>query len=371
MIDVVGYFGSMLSYATVASEVARALRAAELLGMVSNLDAEWHPRMEDLRPTEIRERGSHTIVFAPPNHYVDGYAAIYGRTRSALFACPNTDRLAKEHAETCVKFGQIFVPSAWCEDVVQRYAVTSCAVREQPETTILPLGVSPAFCADEEVLLHRESGLTAGMQQALHLSTDRAWPGRKGTSELLDAWRILVERNPRLTWRLVLSVPPPLLLPATLTVADLLLSERVDVVGTPDRGISDTDLETMYSDSDMIIAPSRCEGFGMMILAAIINRCPLVTTYNTGHVDFLSEVDEGWLGVPTPHMEALYGEEGLAPVVEPRVLANTIEVAMNVNVRRRMIGALASSGQPSDWGTWPWATELWVERIQQWIEETA
>jgi glycosyltransferase involved in cell wall biosynthesis len=367
MIDVVGHFGSLLSYATVASEVARALRAAELLGDVSNLDADWHPQLQDLRQT-ADERSSHVLVFAVPNHYLDGYTGIYGRERAALFASPNTDRLAKEHAETCAKFGRIIVPSAWCEDVVAR----SLPPNGSPEIVTVPLGVSPLFCANKALDLGRQMrDGSREKRRALHLSTDRFWPGRKGTEELLAAWRRLVDGDPDLSWRLTVSVPPPLVLPATLTVADMELSDHVEVAPTPERGMSDAELAALYADADLIIAPSRCEGFGMMILAAVVNHCPLVTTYNTGHADFLADVD-GWLGIPTSHNAPLSGEAGLAPIVEPGVLANTIRGAMVYLVRQQMISAVERdlSELEDGWGTWPWATTQWVEYLAQWAKET-
>jgi glycosyltransferase involved in cell wall biosynthesis len=367
VIDVVGHFGSLLSYATVASEVARALREAELLGDVSNLDADWYPQLQDLRQT-ADQRSSHVLVFAVPNHYLDGYPGIYGRERAALFVSPNTDQLAKEHAETCAKFGRIIVPSAWCEDVV----ASSLRSNGSSEVVTVPLGVSPLFCANKALDMDRR--MRDGCREkrrALHLSTDRFWPGRKGTEELLAAWRRLVDGDPDLSWQLTVSVPPPLVLPATLTVADMGLSDHVEVASTPEHGMSDTELAGLYADADIIIAPSRCEGFGMMILAAILNHCPLVTTYNTGHADFLANID-GWLGIPTSHSAPLSGEVGLAPVVESGVLSNTIRSAMVYIVREQMISAVKRDLSELDegWGTWPWATARWVAYLTQWVEET-
>lgn len=367
LIDVVGHFGTTFSYATVASRVAGALRDAKLLGSVSNLDPGWHPAHERFRGGP-RPRATHVALFTPPNHYVDAYPELYGRDRSAIFMSPNTDKLASEHAETCAQFGLAMVPSQWCETVVANAA---------PEVPVarLPLGVDASYAADRisrQRRLRRRAD-PGGMCRVLHLSSDQAWPGRKGTQELLLAWEALhrsgLPRSPTLA--LDLHVPPALRTDAEYLIRDLGIDETVTVLVGKERG-AEGELLALLDDADLLVAPSRCEGFGMMFLASLVAGVPLACTYNTGQVDFLID-RPGWIGVPSHGAEPLFGEEGNAPVIDAVALATTLSVAVQAEARVAMVSPLVTWSLREDpaWGTWDVALKEWVERLQLWMEETA
>jgi glycosyltransferase involved in cell wall biosynthesis len=365
LIDIVGHFGTTFSYATVASRVARALRAEGLLGSVANLDAEWHGAHEDLlraAPLGRAESGSHVVLFTPPNHYVDVYADLYGRDQSAIFMSPNTDRLAPEHAETCRRFGLALVPSAWCEATVRRDVAT--------RTALLPLGVAPVYAesrrARQDHLRWRASHEEGC--RVLHFSTDQAWPGRKGTEELLRAWASLQgdwtdTRGSRLT----VHAPPALRTDIEYLVRDLGIDDTVNVIVGSLRG-SEDDLLALLDRADLVVAPSRCEGFGLMFLSALVAGVPLLGTYSTGQVDFLSQ-RSGWLGVAAHGAEPLFGEDGDAPVVDVASLVAALRVVLQPEARMAM--TVPRQGEDERWGTWPLALEQWVERLKEWAEETA
>lgn len=370
LIDVVGYFGTTFSYATVASNVARGLRDAGLLGQVLNLDPQWHSSYADLR-RDATQPGSHVILFTLAHHYMDAFAERYGQDKSAIFASPNTDSIDAEYAETYDKFGLVFVPSRWCEDVVRRTV-------KQADCTLVPLGVDPIYLRNRLPVWHRNlTGL-----RLLHFSTDQAWPGRKGTEELFFAFASLVEHEPsdvRDTRAAVLRahIPRALLLEATRLVRTLEIESRVELVPCPERGADQAELAVEMFGADMVIAPSRCEGYGMMLQAALVAGVPLVCTYNTGHVDFLRESD-GWIGVPTFDWAPMFGEGGSAPVVERQVLTQTLQAARAALPtmhdvmweRRREItrdqAVLKHSREYQS--TWPVVQLQWVERIREWVE---
>lgn len=373
LIDIVGHFGTTFSYATVGSRVARALRSAELLGSVENLDPEWHPSMEDLRGDLLDARkGRHLLLFAPPNHYQDVWPKVYGRERSAIFMSPNTDTLADEHVSLCSEFGLAMTPSQWCETVVRRHVPGQ-------ETALLPLGVDSAYAKHrarhfDELCegIARECPSDPRQRPGehrtcvLHMSTDQSLPGRKGTEELLKAWSILQEGPlSGSSAQLLLHVPPALNVTVSYLVRDLGIYESVDVENGSLRGGGDAELIKLMRRADLVVAPSRCEGFGMIFLAALVLGTPLLCTYATGQADFLSG-SSGWLGVPTARVDSMVGEEGNAPVVDPSVLATSLLVAMQPQTRRLLLQSAHYSD--SAWGTWEAALPLWVDRLKRWTE---
>jgi glycosyltransferase involved in cell wall biosynthesis len=366
LIDLVGHFGTTFSYATVASNVARGLRDAGLLGQVLNLDPQWHDSYSDLR-RDPAVAGSHVLLFTLAHHYMDAFSIRYGRDKSAIFVSPNTDTLDAEYAETCEKFGLVFVPSRWCESVVQR------AVK-QTDCALLPLGVESIYLRNRLPMWRRNPESPIRM---LHFSTDQMWPSRKGTEELFFAFADLLEHEAGTVLILRAHLPRALLLEATRLVRSLEIEQRVELVVAPERGADHAELALEMFSADMVVAPSRCEGYGMMLQAALVAGIPLVCTYNTGHCDFLREFD-GWVGVPTFDWAPIFGEGGMAPVVERRALVQTLRLARaalpvmhDAAYRRRGEitrdeSVLKHSREYQS--TWPVVQLQWVERIREWME---
>jgi len=373
VIDLYSHYGTRYSYATIASVLGRALRDAGMLGGVYNLDSEWHTDYADLQAVGAVARSSHMIAIAAPNHYIGDILAYYPREQAALFVSQNTDTLVKEHVETISLFGHVLVPSTWCLRVVEQ------GLMELPDAPdvllhVLPLGV------DESFIGARKHSPYAGEEQqirALHLTTDQCWPGRKGTEELLAAWALLVRRTSALALIDTTVLEPPALTihaPQALErdllyrIADLDLMAYVTLIVDEERGVPATRLADLYHEHDVVILPSRCEGFGMMILATLVAGVPLITTYVTGQTDFLSQRN-GWLSVPTFSTGDMAYEGGSAPVVEAPMLANVLEFALSWPVLER----LASLCEPGDdWGTWRDAMGVWIDRLRTWTtEETA
>lgn len=355
-IDIIGHFGTTLSYATVGSRVARALRDADLLGTVSNLDASWAPSMLDLTK-QPQAKSSRCIVFAGSRHYMDAFVDAYGGAdHTAIFMSPNTDRLGKEYAETCSKFGVAIVPSMWCQRVVMGSASPGRVSR-------LPLGVDALYFKDD--LYNHDKRV------AWHFTTDQALPGRKGTHELLQAWKLLQDNETRAAapeWSLVIHAPLSIAPQIHYAAADLGLTESVSVVSAERLGSSDEALSGLVHRADMIVQPSRCEGFGMMMLAAVAARVPLVTTAITGQTDFLYDFP-CWLGVPTDAPDRIAFEDGLAPVVAPEALARTLWAAREWQSEAFFATGLTDRTPAQK--RWEWSVVLreWVEWAQAWVEE--
>lgn len=372
MIDVYSHFGTRYSYATIASEVCRALHVVGLLRGVYNLDSDWHADFADLKQIGAQPRASHMLVIAAPNHYIADLVACYDRQRSALFVSPNTDEMAKEHIETVAAFGQAIVTSFWCRQTVQRGLF---AHDKDVWLVTLPLGVDDSFVGVGNSP-GREPPNAMRPVRALHLTTDTCWPGRKGTEELLEAWAAVVEHRAPMArsggWNAqpvpLLTVHAPQALERDLLyrVADHGIQDYVTIL-VEERGTEAKKLSALYAEHDVVVLPSRCEGFGMMILAALVARVPLLTTYVTGQVDFLAGRG-GWLAVPTSRTAEIAFEAGMAPFIEVSELAHLLEFALDESVLARLRLGAAENGK--DWGTWSSVLPLWVEHLNQWMKES-
>lgn len=369
-VDIVGHFGSRYSYATVASRVARGLRDAGLLGTCFNVDEEWHADYADLNSSN-HEIHSHVILFTAPYRYYEIYAERYGRDRAALYGSPNTDSLSDEHREAFERFGCVFVPSTWCADVI-RGAVPGARVEA------VPLGVDDWYVSMRGNPLPIDEYPTF-----LHLSTDHSWPGRKGTEELIEAW-YMAKRAGMLPGRLIVHVPRPIHGAAEMLRRDMAKqyqvvekqSDTITVQSTPKRGSSEDELLSLYRSAHIVVIPSRCEGFGMMMLGSLVAGVPLVAPYATGQVDFLREMP-GWLGVPVWDADKLAFEEGTAPIIDPKLLANTLSVAALDDTYSTLVEQLVRFHRSDEaldgglqMGTWSWAKAKWVERVEEWVKET-
>jgi glycosyltransferase involved in cell wall biosynthesis len=351
MILVAGHFGTLYSYATVAGRVAEALRAQDLLAGCQNLDFGWHPRWASLNGPV--EGATHVLLIAAPNHYVSGYGQMFGRERAAIFVSPNTDRLADEHAETISKFSLAIAPSRFCAETTAR----QCDVNFM---TVLPLG-SP-------VMRRKKVFQNGDYVHAVHFTSDQAWPSRKGTEVLLKAWAHL---RPGVNATLTVHGPPSLRKDALYAIADLGIDETVTYEPSASHGTSDEELTALYDHADLIVAPSRSEGFGMMILGALVAGVPLLTTCNTGHAEFLKLRPGAWLPIPTPRDGPLAFEEGNAPVVEYETLAEMLSLALTPFARDwTSKGPGIGEAKEPGWGSWETATAKWVERLKEWMEET-
>lgn len=379
VIDLVGHFGTTFSYATVASRVAEYLMANAKLGRIVNLDPGWHVAHERLRlHTEAlaNAQGSHVFVIAAPEEYLTHFVRMYGRQRAALFVSPNTDSFAPEHAEVCQAFGLAVAPSVWCAASVNVALLALDGGSGPTHVSVAPLGVDERLLEGRDATIERLSTRVRSRPRVLHMSTDQLWPGRKGTEALLEAWWILSHQSGGASADLVLHVPPALRAVALRMVRDLEIDESVEVMCGATYGEEGRSLLDAIQGADLVVAPSRCEGFGIMLLSTLVAGVPLLTTYVTGQRDFL-RLCGGWLGIPTDTSQPLVGEMGFAPALDPRVLADHLRVALQPEVRLQLLdtlargpGALGGSGAfGGSWEayTWPVAAQMFGELLIEWF----
>lgn len=360
LIHVVGHFGTRFSYATVAANICRALKNEGLLGYVHNMDPSWHESFLDLN---IDERPcSHVLLFTAPHEYFGIYAERFGRERSAIYASPNTATLADEHARLMSKFGRVIVPSSYCAQTVRMHA--------EAEVIELPLGVDAAYAVDREERMQRLKDRIRQPPTFVHLSTDQSWPGRKGTEELIDAWE-RATREMSCCGKLLLHVPQGLYGAVEMMCRDVGRGrrdflDRFEVRKPATKGSHVDELVSLYDEADVMVLSSRCEGYGLMIQAALVAGVPMVTTCATGQVDFLLGRAGAWLGVPTPFHGPIAYEEGTAPLIEADVLAACLKFAAEPGVRHTMISQMDFDVSMDMWDA---SAKVWMNALRAWMQE--
>ncbi len=359
-LDIVGHFGTTFSYATVAAHLAERLMLSGRLGSIANLDPEWHSEHEVLRMHAMAcpERSGHVLLVTPPYDYFEMYPQMYGRDRTAIFMSPNSRQLFVDYC----KFGLALAPSTWCAHVTSS-GLQDHVSDSDTQVDVIPLGVDDSLEETRRGRIERLRNRVRHMPTVVHLSTDQSWPGRKGTEQLLSAWATL----PAGFGRLIVHVPPALHLPALRLVRDLEITDSVTVQLGEVRGGDQSDLQALFDQADLLVAPSRCEGFGIMLASSLVAGVPLLTTYETGQRDFLCKLP-GWLGVPTDEWGPLVGEVGLAPTLNELALTEHLKVALEPAIRERMLSALAADDVPWEDYTWRRASRATAGLLMQWLD---
>jgi glycosyltransferase involved in cell wall biosynthesis len=143
---------------------------------------------------------------------------------------------------------------------------------------VVPLGAPPPIDEADVATPNPEKPL-----QALWAGT---FSIRKGAHYLLDAWK---EWNPGKRARLVIH--GAIDLPAQL-MADL--PDSIEVHGSIPRD----ELYAVYQESDLLMFPTLCDGFGMVTTEGFSKGLPVLTTRNAGSSDLVRHQENGLLIEP-------------------------------------------------------------------------
>lgn len=369
-LNIVSHFGTRFSYATHATTVARALRDAGLLGRLYNIDASIHPDYADLEEHfHCQADNELGLVIAVPCEPNTAFAHAF--RRCAIFACPNTTKLSRESAASVRAFDVVITPSRYCAGTVMN---SFKDMPDHPDVVILPLGGESPVFAGKGARIRKDRALHGSDHRAnfLHLTTDFYQPGRKGTSELLTAWKRREDLH-QLAF-LTLHAPSSAYSEVLYLARDQGFSERdVQVVSGPTLGTSKFELSELLDTADALVQPSRCEGFGMIIASALLHGVPLVATRCTGHWDFMSHFPEQYLECATDGAAELHGEDGIAPTIDIDDLGVQLAHATDPMNRLAMMRAAERNlAQPgANTLTWGSALGLWSRFVSQGMRSAA
>ncbi len=353
MIGLIGHFGSRFSYATVASKIGAKLSQSGQLGQVLNLDDQMLAEYEFLKAGRPKGFNDPLLAITAPTPVFDTVLSVY--KNMGLFLSPNTAEISREHAKVLDQCRMGFAPSRYCAEVSRAHSRTPIEVCR--------LGVADEYAARRFARRPQNQPFTF-----LHATTDFYLPGRKGTDELIQAWGIVREALP--TARLAIHAPETISTEIHYALADQEASDgfgygRFRLSEPPSRGTDDTRLADLLLSADAVVLPSRCEGFGMVILAALVLGVPLVTTNVTGQMDFLCDFPGSFVEAPTERMGPLVGEDGKAPLVDVEGLADAM---VRLYESYDAVYEAAQRVPEETRRKWAWSQSLdgWAQKLSAW-----
>lgn len=141
---------------------------------------------------------------------------------------------------------------------------------------------------------------------------------RKGSLLLLQAWKELHPRSAELHFYGGVHLPREKLSG---------LPESVTFHGNVDPET----LRRAYRQSQVLVFPTLCDGFGMVVAEAMVQGCAVLTTANAGAADWIREGENGWV-VEAGSVTAL--KEGLEKVFASRTRLEEIRAEAQETARR-------------------------------------
>lgn len=163
---------------------------------------------------------------------------------------------------------------ATADDVADLIRVPQSRIR------VIPLGVSAAFTKrPEEVrrMTRRRLDPTGSRAIVMHVSTGLGYKNIRGTLQALGAL------HSRGIDAILVRVGVPLGPIDTRLARDLGLSDRISEF----NGITDEDLADLYRAADVLLFPSRWEGFGWPPLEALACGTPVIARASAGLTDLI------------------------------------------------------------------------------------
>jgi glycosyltransferase involved in cell wall biosynthesis len=276
--------------------------------------------------------------------------------RRWAMAAPNSNwippRLVEGlHAATT----DVLVPSDWARDMLAPYLPNK-------RIHVVPHGVHAGFDRDLDQHERTTSDYNDGQFRVLHCSTSER--GRKGTWELLKAWRSLMEHHelpPRAELVLVLDYSAQLRLAERMLDSDL-RPPNVQVLMRFDA--APTAMADIMRRVHVVCQPSRGEAFGMVGLESLACGTPIVATNVTGHTQYMSELDAGVVIVETgPDAPLDDGPGAVAPSLDPEEIRLRLREAYEC---WPALSAASFDAAPRVGVDWSWSRQLkpWLEQLR-------
>jgi len=222
----------------------------------------------------------------------------------------------------------VFTPSRWCKTVLKH-----CGVKRRID--VVRHGIDAAVF--KPLLRTYRNG-----PPTVRFFCSSMTGNRKGLHETLVAWRIVQQRRPGIA-KLVVRAAGVEVQRACYGVPALSLETG--------EAMSAHAMARMLNETDLLLAPSRAEGFGMIPLTAAACGTPSVLTDCTGHAEFAHKLQGARL-VETGDFTNCPPGPGKAPLLEPQHLADVLEQAL-LDLDALAIAALENSAKVRTKWAWP------------------
>ena len=198
-----------------------------------------------------------------------------------------TTKLKKQLVDWLSEADLVFVPSAWGKAVLIDHDISEDVIEVIPEgvdtAKFHPL-IRPGYANQQD-----------DIYRVLVVSKFEA---RKGFPELLQGYAKAFGSDPQV--RLLLksdSLWMEKLGDGSYEANLAELQKQVEDTGITNAKflngeLSDDELSHLYNACDVLLFPSRAEGWGLPLIEAIASGMPVATTYYSGHTEFLASVKD-------------------------------------------------------------------------------
>jgi len=273
----------------------------------SYIDAPYHIAMN-----------SHAKVGLAINYPPQSIGWLKGHDVRVLVTVCESNRIPGDWLEACQKASLIVVPSEFCRKVFAEagFKTPIMVVRHGVDDHF------PLFWEEKSDTMTGGHGCRGKPPfRLLHVSGARTFPQRKGTPQLLLAFRKISRRYPV---HLYLKMDPTDELKRALIDLGL---RGVSIL--PQASIPTHQIRAFLRSFDAVVQPSRGEGMGIIPLESRCSGVPAVLTNATGHTEhFVHGVDvEVHTGHPRP-LKAQGNEIGQAPYVSVEAVEEALEVLL-------------------------------------------
>lgn len=250
-----------------------------------------------------------------------------------VMVAPNSNMIGPDLQGLLKSVDHLMGPSEWACEVLRSFfpdKIVKC----------VPHGVSEQFKAPEE----REKFVG---YRALHMSSSVM--ERKGTDVLLEAWAQAEVPSDSI---LYISVPRGKTLDFLDLAEDLKIRDSVKISDRLD--LEEDRMSRLYASMDLVIQPSRGEGFGLVPLEARACGTPVLMTDSTGHSQHAG--GPGCSIIPTGALAPIDDFPGaMAPSLSVRDVAECLRRAYSERTR---LSAEAIQASAEIRKKWSWESQL-------------
>ena len=271
-----------------------------------------------------------------------------------------TDSLPTDYISYLRRSHLIWVPSRWAKTVLVSHGLDSDQIhvvregvnpdiyhphcRPKPSTNgifrFFMCGKKETRKGLDELLQGFKIAFGSDATTELHLKADYFWGGR----EKANAKQGELARQ----------------------IDDLGLSNVVTVSGA----LSTSDMALLYSNYDAMVFPSRAEGWGLPLIEAIACGLPVISTYYSGHTEYLSAIDGHFVKldhhlqpISCPEFLQHWKAGGQWAVASPDEIAQKL-VFIRENYKSFQQRAMTASQTIRDHFSWRHAAEQAIHSVQ-------
>jgi glycosyltransferase involved in cell wall biosynthesis len=191
-----------------------------------------------------------------------------------LFIAFESDRVPDNIIECCNNFDYIWVPSSWQKGVFSQRINAN-------KILVIPEGCDPSIYNPfgKAGLLNFDSFkfLAVGKYET-----------RKSYQELFAAFKAEFGNNPAV--RLIIKADNFANPAANKQLEKDLQELGITNISVVKGNIDENKMAELYRSCDAFVFPSKAEGWGLPLIEAICSGIPVITTYYSGHAEFLKPI---------------------------------------------------------------------------------